>query len=279
MGVSVSALLARWSTAPSLVLVVYRMAFASLILVPWALLFHRQELKSLPWRQLLLCLVSGAFLGLHFFAYFTALEYTSIASAVVLVDTEVFWVCIAMFLLRGELPGRLGLGGILLSFVGSVVVALSGGFGGSFIGNLIALAGAAFMAVYTVIGRLVRTSLSTTVYTALVYAAGCLTTVLIALVTGVSLTGWGGENLAAGLGLAVFCTLLGHSVFSWGLKYEKASYISTVKFLEPVFASVWGILFLQEVPSLATVLGGAVILGGVVMYSLSDTRQARIGQS
>ena len=86
-------------------------------------------------------------------------------------------------------------------------------------------------------------------------------------------------RLAAGLGLAVFCTLLGHSVFSWGLKYEKASYISTVKFLEPVFASVWGILFLREVPSLATVLGGAVILGGVVMYSLSDTRQARIGQS
>ena len=132
-------------------------------------------------------------------------------------------------------------------------------------GDLIALAGAAFMAVYTVIGRLVRREMSTTLYTALVYGAGFLTAAAMALATGVPLSGWGGENLWIGLGLAVFCTLLGHSVFSWGLKYEKAAYISTVKFLEPVFASVWGVLFLREIPPLPTVLGALVILAGVAL--------------
>ncbi|QNL45128.1 DMT family transporter [Oscillibacter hominis] len=264
-GVSVSALLVRYSTAPSLTLVVYRMAFAALLLLPWAGAFHRNELRRLRFRQLLLCGVSGLFLGLHFFAYFASLQYTSIASSVVLVDTEVFWVAGLMFLLTGERVGKWGALGIALAFAGSIAVVLSEGVGGSVKGGLIALAGAAFMAVYTVIGRLLRREVSTTLYTALVYGAGFLTAAALALATGVPLTGWGREDLWIGLGLAVFCTLLGHSVFSWGLKYEKAAYISTVKFLEPVFASVWGILFLQEIPPLSTVLGALVILGGVAL--------------
>lgn len=273
LGVSASALLVRWSQAPSLTLVVYRMLFAVLLLVPYALLSRREELRRLNRRQLGLCLVSGAFLGLHFFAYFASLEYTSIASAVVLVDTEVFWVAAAMFLLTGERPGRRGMLGIALAFLGSAAVALADGLGGSLKGDLIALAGAAFMAVYTVIGRLLRRELSTAAYTAMVYAAGLATTFLLALTAGVPLTGWGLREVGIGLGLAVLCTLLGHSVFSWGLKYEKASYISTVKFLEPVFASVLGVLFLREIPSLTTVLGGLVILAGVLFYSADSEKK------
>lgn len=273
LGVSASALLVRWSQAPSLTLVVYRMLFAALLLAPYALLTRREELRRLNRRQLGLCLISGAFLGLHFFAYFASLEYTSIASSVVLVDTEVFWVAAAMFLLTRERPGRRGMLGIALAFLGSAAVALADGLDGSLKGDLLALAGAAFMAVYTVLGRLLRRELSTAVYTALVYAAGLAATFLLALATGVPLTGWGLREAGIGLGLAVLCTLLGHSVFSWGLKYEKASYISTVKFLEPVFASVLGVLFFREIPPLATVLGGLVILAGVVCCSMDGEKE------
>ncbi len=271
VGVSMSSLLVRWSQAPSLTLVVYRMGFASVLLIPWVLLRQREELRHLTRRQLGLCLLSGAFLGFHFFAYFTSLNMTSIASSVVLVDTEVFWVALAMFLLTREKPGRLGAVGIVLAFCGSVAVALADGLSGSLSGDLVALAGAAFVSVYTVIGRLLRQELSTTVYTTLVYLSGSLTTMLAALITGVPLTGWGLRDVGIGLGLAVFCTLLGHSVFSWGLRYEKASYISTVKFLEPVFASLLGLFLLHEAPPMTTVLGGAVILLGVILCSLDGT--------
>lgn len=265
VGVSLSALLARWSTAPSIVIVVYRMAFASLFLLPWTGIFHHQELKKLSRRQGVLCVVSGIFLGLHFFAYFASLQYTSIASSVVLVNTEVFWVAALMLLLTGERLGKWGLFGVAMAFCGSVVVVFADRAGGSLWGDIVALAGAAFMAGYTVIGRLLRRELSTTVYTTLVYGAGCLTAVGLALLSGISLTGWGEENLWTAFGMAIFCTLLGHSVFSWGLKYEKAAFVSTVKFFEPVFASLWGVLFLNEIPGLSTVLGGAVILVGVAL--------------
>lgn len=270
VGVSTSALLVRFSDAPSLTLVVYRMMFATLLLLPYVALMRRHELQKLTHRQIGLCLLSGFFLGLHFFAYFTSLSYTTIAAAVVLVDTEVFCVAIAMFLLTRELPGKRGKWGILLAFGGSVFVAVAGGFDGNFLGNLIALCGAFCMAVYTVIGRVMRQTLSTTVYTTLVYLTGAITTTVMALFSGTPLTGWGSRELGIGLALAVFCTLLGHSVFSWGLKYEKASYISTVKFLEPVFAAILGFWLLSETPSLSTILGGAVILTGVILCSLDQ---------
>ena len=69
-GASLSAVFVRWSTAPSLVLVLYRGLFATLLLAPYALIFHREELRRLRRREVLLCLASGVFLGLHFFCYF-----------------------------------------------------------------------------------------------------------------------------------------------------------------------------------------------------------------
>lgn len=102
-GVSLSAVFVRWSTAPSLILALYRMAFSAALMAVPVLAGRRRELKSLTRRDVLLCLASGLFLGIHFAAYFGALRATSIASAVVLVDTEVFFVAAASALFLGQI--------------------------------------------------------------------------------------------------------------------------------------------------------------------------------
>jgi drug/metabolite transporter (DMT)-like permease len=89
---------------------------------------------------------------------------------------------------------------------------------------------------------------------------------VIALVQGVSPIGYGAVNFATAFGMAVFCTLLGHSVFSWGLKYLPPAFIATAKLLEPVFAAVWGLLLFAEIPSWTVVLGGVVVICGVALY-------------
>ena len=267
-GTSLSAVLVRWSTAPSLVLVLYRMLFASLLLAPAVFLRNREELKMLAKRDLLLCLASGVFLGFHFAAYFSALRYTAIASAVLLVDLEVFFVALCTVLLfRQKLPG-LAWVAIVLTFAGSVLVAFADTGAGSdpLRGNLTALAGAFCMAVYTMIGAVCRKRVSTSVYTFLVYTCAALTVLAAALVSGTPLTGHGAVNYLTALGMTVFCTLLGHSVFSWGLKYLPAAFISTVKLMEPVFASVWGLLLFREVPGWMVITGGAIIIFGIALY-------------
>ena len=274
-GVSLSAVLVRWSTAPSLILVLYRVGMAAALLAPYTLLRHREELRALARREVLLCLASGAFLGLHFAAYFESLRYTSIASSVVLVDTEVLFVALGTVLvLRQRLSGRAWLA-VTLAFGGSVVIAMADTAVGpdAVRGDIIALSGALCMAVYTMIGAVCRKNISTTVYTFLVYCSAALTVLVIALFSGLPLAGYGAENVLTAFGMAVFCTLLGHSVFSWGLKYLPPGFISTAKLLEPVFASVWGLALFGERPGLLPILGGAVIIAGVALYSRTTGRE------
>ena len=108
-GVSLSAVFVRWATAPSLVLAFYRMFFSALLLVPLALV-RRGEFRDLRGRELLLSLLSGAFLGIHFACYFESLRWTSIAAAVVLVDTEVLFVALASAVLLGKKLSRREIG-------------------------------------------------------------------------------------------------------------------------------------------------------------------------
>ena len=269
LGVSVSAPLIRLSTAPSMVLVLYRVAFATLLLLPLALAKHREELRSMTLRDAALGFAGGAFLGLHFTCYFEALRHTSIASAVVLVDTEVFFVAFLLLLLFHEKLPKIAWLGIVVTFAGSVIIAASDAGAGEniLLGDGLALTGAACMAVYTIIGKTCRQRLSTATYTLLVYFSASVTVLLILLFTGVPVTGYEPINLLTALGMAVFCTLLGHSVFSWGLKYESAAYVATVKLLEPVFASILGILLFREIPTVPVVLGGIVVILGVVVYT------------
>lgn len=271
-GVSLSAVFVRWATAPSPVLAFFRMAFSALLLAPLAAA-RRAEFRVLRRRELCLSLLSGAFLGIHFACYFESLRWTSIAAAVVLVDTEVLFVALASVLVLRKRLSRRAWTAVLLAFGGSAAVALAGASAGAgaLRGNLFALTGAVCMAAYTMLGAVCRRTLSTTVYTFLVYLSAAGTALAAALAGGWALSGWGPVNLLAGLGMAVFCTLLGHSVFSWALKYLPPAFISTAHLLEPALASVWGVLLFGERPGLPVILGGGAILLGIALYSREET--------
>lgn len=84
IGVSLSAIFVRISTAPSIILVLYRVCIASLLLSPYVFIKSRKELFELSLRDVLLCMVSGVFLGLHFTAY--SLHYPLLA-----LPQQLFW--------------------------------------------------------------------------------------------------------------------------------------------------------------------------------------------
>ena len=159
-----------------------------------------------------------------------------------------------------------------MTFGGSVVIAMadSGGGGHALYGDLLALAAAFFTAVYTLIGVREREHMSTTVYTYVLYWGSFLTLLVLNLVTGTPLLGYGAIDWAMGFCLAVFCTLLGHSVFSWCLKYLAPTYVSTAKLAEPVFASAVAFVLFGEVPGLWQIIGAAIVLWGVCLYARAD---------
>ena len=275
LGVSLSAILVKYASAPSAVLAFYRMFFTVLVLLPVVGKNSRKELKHLEARDVMWCFVSGFFLACHFTAYFESIRHTSIASSTVLVDTEVFFVALVTIFIFKEKISRAGLIGILLTFAGSVVLALSDSQAGGNVlwGDFLALSGALFVSIYTLIGRKQRKNMSTTLYTFIVYGSSALTLAFFCILGGTPLTGYAGVDYLCAFGMAVFCTLLGHSIFSWGLKYVPAAFISTAKLGEPVFATLLGLAIFGQVPDVLQIVGGCIIIVGIWIYVCFDRRK------
>ena len=127
LAVSTASIFIRFAQtdAPSLVIAALRLTFASAALAPIALTRHRAELQRLTRRELLLGLLSGLFLAVHFATWISSLEYTTVASSVVFVSTGPLWVALlSPFVLREPLT-RPVLIGMSLALIGGIVVALS----------------------------------------------------------------------------------------------------------------------------------------------------------
>ncbi len=274
LGISISAILVRYSQAPSVITAVYRLGWTVLLLLPAVLTKFRGELLQVRRRDLLLCTLSGICLALHFLTWFESLKWTGVAVSTVLVSTEVIFTALGFALfLKGKIP-PLGVAAIVLAFEGSAVLALAGGAQGSELyGNILALAAAVFVALYTLIGRIQRGYLSTTIYTFLTYLACFLTLLVMALASGTPLAGYGGREWLIGLGLAVLCTLMGHSLFSWCLKYLSPAYVSAAKLCEPVFSGALAVPLFGEIPAPMQLLGAAIILGAVLLYTWAERKE------
>jgi len=186
----------------------------------------------------------------------------------------VVWVALGFWLL---LKGRLSwkaVAAIAVTLVGSGLIAYSDSESGAHLyGDILALLAAIAVAGYTLIGRVVRERVSTTVYTYVVYAACAGALVVTCGVQGYSLTGYGIRAAVVGLLLAVFSTILGHSIFSWCLKYFSPAFVSASKLCEPVVSAAIAAVLFAEIPAALQVLGGALILGGVLYYSRLETRK------
>lgn len=268
LGVSFSAIFVRFITAPSAVIAFLRMTIAAALLLPFLLLKYREELKSLSLKKILPCVISGICLAIHFSSYFEAVKNTSVAASTVLVDMEAFFVAISLPIFFHERLSVKSIFFILITFIGSIIVATSGSSGGqnTAYGNIMALIGGAAVAVYTLIGKQCRKTMSTSVYTWLVYSSSAFTLLFLCLFTSTPVSGYPLFDYIFCAALAIICTLMGHSVFSWGLKYVETSFISTTKLGEPVIATLLAAAFFGEAPGIRATVGGMAVITGIYLY-------------
>lgn len=270
IGISLSSIFVKWSEAPSAVTAASRLLWTVILMTPVVLGKRsvRAELKGCSRRTIILSVLSGLFLAIHFVVWFESLLHTSVASSTVIVCTEVIWVSLGYWLfMKGKISVK-AVGAILITLIGSVMIAYAdSGSGSHLYGDVLALVAAVAVAVYMLLGRMVRENTSTAVYTYLVYTACAAILVIVCMVQGNDMLGYGWSPVAMGLLLAVFSTILGHSIFSWCLKFFSPSFVSASKLCEPVVAAVLAAGLFGELPSWMQVTGGILILTGVFYYS------------
>lgn len=273
--------------APSLVIAAYRLILASLMLTPIALTRHRTELKSLSRRELGLAGLAGIFLAIHFAAWITSLEYTTVASSVVLVTTTPLWVALlAPFTVKEPLTKPV-LVGMALALAGGLVVGASdvcdwnagrlvcpSGSAflqqGAFLGDLLALLGAWAAAGYLLIGRRLRGGISLIGYIFIVYGMAAVALVGVTVLAGEKFFGYPPQAYLWFFLLALFPQLIGHSSFNWALGYLSAAYVSISLLGEPIGSTILAYFLLDETPTLMKIFGAILILTGIYIASRSQ---------
>jgi drug/metabolite transporter (DMT)-like permease len=271
--VSFGSIFVRLAAAPALAVAFYRVALASLILLPFAARDTKSSWPRLSSRNRCLLLVSGLALALHFATWIASLSYTSIASSVLLVNTSpLFAVALSRLFLGERVPGVV-LAAIPVAFGGAALIALADfqGSPGSLLGNVLALAGALTLAAYQVVGRGLRDALPLDAYVLGVWATAAAALAVFAAAFRVPLTGFGGKTWLAFLALALVPTIGGHGLVNKSLRSFPAPTVGLFLLGEPVGASLLALLLFREVPGPWTLVGGAIVLGALALVVVRRT--------
>lgn len=254
-----------------------RLGFAALILTPLTWANGAPEIRRLGRRDLLLGLLGGFFLAIHFAAWIWSLALTSVASSTALVTMNPIFVALVSYLIWRERLGAQALIGVLLSILGSALIGFSDSGGGSgpnpLLGDVLALVGALFVTGYLLIGRDLRRRMDILPYIWLVYSSAAVFLAVAMLLTGQTLLGFPPSVYLLLLLLALGPQLLGHTSFNWAIKYLSATFIAVTILGEPIAASLLAlVVFPEQRLQPLQVAGGIVLLLGIAVATLAESR-------
>jgi drug/metabolite transporter (DMT)-like permease len=270
---SFSSILIRLTVSHPIAVSFYRMFFAFLLTLPvyaGVRLSGRTPGKAAfpGGRNIPRALAAGLFLAAHFATWITSLRYTTVASSVVLVSTHPVIVIILGALFLKEKVSRQGWFYTALVLGGTILLS-AGDYGRGetvLFGNFLALMGGFFVALYFLIGRRVRAEVDMIPYTLLVYGISSLILLPLTLAARAPLTGYPPRELLLFAALALFCTLGGHSLYNYVLKYLSAAFVSVSILFEPVAATLLALLLFREIPSPLSLTGAVLIVFGIWRY-------------
>ena len=278
--------------APSLVIAAWRLGIGTLIMAPFALINHRNALRTMTYQQWRFVVLSGIFLAGHFACWITSLKYTTVASSVVLVSMSPLLVALISTFLLKEPLSKSAWAGLGIAVAGSVLVAfgdqLAPGSNNTSVnlstsqndsrmwGNILALGGAVFMAGYLTIGRKLRASLPLPPYAFTVFGSAALVLLAAALLSHEKMTGYLPVTYLWFLLLGLIPQTLGHAGFNWALKYLPASIVSIALLGEPIGSSIFAMILLGELPAPYEIAGGVLILTGIYLAASQGRNKSSV---
>ncbi len=277
--------LAQGSAMPSLLIAAGRLVLAAIILTPLTVTRYWQHVQQRTLRELGLALLAGLFLAIHFAAWVTSLEYTSVLVSVVFVTSSPLWVAILeTVFLRVRLP-RPVIIGLFIAIFGGMLIGLAGTLSGDeaisidqnreFIGGALSLIGSVAVSGYIVIGRSLRAKMPVIPYIWLVYGFAGLILTLGVVLTQTPVFGYEPIGYLWILAMAIFPQLIGHSSLNYAVEYLPATIVSMVTQIEPIGSAILAYFLFQEVPLPLQIVGSAIILVGVMFANLRSPNRKR----
>ncbi len=271
---------------PPLLIVAARLLIASLALSPIALRRYRAFLSELSPAEALLIAIAGVCLAIHFTAWVTSLQYTTVLVSVVIVSTGPIWVAILEVIFLHIRLSRLVVLGLIVALAGGALIGwpqgeaqlnltlAPGAANATLIGAGLAWLGALSVSVYMLIGRKLRARLPVIPYVWLVYSIAAACTLAVMLARATPALGYSIEGYLVLLAMGLVPQLIGHSSLNYLLEYFPAALVSMFSQLEPIGSALLALVLFRELPPNQQILGSLTIIAGVVLASRGEIRQA-----
>lgn len=223
-------------------------------------------------RMLQVAAPGGLALGLNTVLFFSAVKYTSVTDATLIVTLQPVLVLLTVGRTFGERVGARAVLGGAIAFGGTALVILGPGAHGRHgaLGDVLAVGALVTWAWYFVASKRARVQLGTIEYQAGLQLVAALTVTPVALLSHNGLAGSGRTWL-----LVLLLTTVpgsGHLLLNYAHRYVRLSVTSLLNLLTPVTAMVSAALLLHEGVSGLQVAGAGVVLAGLAVVLAGGSR-------
>lgn len=268
-------LVLKQTSMPALTFAAYRLWCGVLV---FAVVFAFTG-RRLPLATLRACALGGVFFAVDVACSFLAFQQTSVANATIIGALAPILIALGAARWFGEPVARRDRVFVLASFAGVAIVAIgsSGSPASSIRGDLFAGISVLSWTAYWLFSKRSRANVGALEYMASVMAVAAV------LMTGFALVS--GEGLAAprpaDWGWIWLVTLLpgalGHSLVAWSHGHVEAWLGSLITQCQPIVASVAAWALIGESLTVATIVGGAVVLASTAAVLLDSRHVASAG--
>ncbi len=268
--ISTSGALGKFISMPTEVIIWWRCALGSFFLFIFCK-YKKLNLKIHSKKDFVTLLISSIFLGAHWVTYFYALKLSNVALGMLSLFTfPVITALIEPLFTKKKLnPIHIVLALIVL--LGIYILAPEFNFESSQVkGIMLGVLSALFYAIRNLmlknpVSRYNGTSL-------MMYQTLFLTIILLPFLF-IKDTSNITTQYPYIILLALVTTAIGHSLFINSLKYFSVSTASIVGSTQPLFGIIIAYIFLNEIPTLNTFIGGSLIIATVIIESIRSRKK------
>ncbi|MHA1222754.1 MAG: DMT family transporter [Candidatus Heimdallarchaeaceae archaeon] len=233
---------------------------------------EKKSIKHFHW-----ILLSGFFLAVHFATWFLSLNYVNVAISTTLVDTVPIFLAIFGFIFFKEKINVVGIIGIIIAFLGGVLLAFGSPtsdntFFNLGLGIILSIIGALTVTFYFLIGKKILKDSPLWPYFALVNLSSALFLFIYNLIRGYTLFSYSSFVYLLFCLAAIGPSLIGHATYNYTLKKLPVFVVGVMILGEPIGATILSILFFPETqtPEPIIILFAGIILLGIVLTSISQ---------
>jgi drug/metabolite transporter (DMT)-like permease len=258
----------------------WRLVIASLTLAIILSVLGKSFNFNLVRKNLKELLILSFFLGFHFIFFISAVKDTTILNATVLVNTTpIFSMLVSSFIFNLK-PSRLAIVGLTISFTGVCVIAYaetmivnadaySASVSSTLKGDLEAVLAALVEAFYLNYAGKIRSKMSilSTMFPIYILTALVVGILSIPSASKIFTVPTGTDTILPLVGLGILPTAIAHTLYFSSLSNLKSFETATTALIEPIGATVLGVILFQEAPAPLFILGSCFILLGITFVA------------